>query len=119
MTTPLVSYRNVNTCKTFYANIHIAGDAKMAEMCAREYTFHKGWCVQIHDVKYVYTAGAEDGLLVRIIAYPRFPKSEVILMEEVQEFATVLANRLCQASYTIETPTNTMYYESTNGLHKK
>lgn len=117
--TQTTHYRLANVSKTFYATIHIAGDVSVAEQFSREYTFVKGWCVQITPTTYVYTGGKEDGMTIRVICYPRFPRPDDEILQEVSDFAAVLANKLCQMSYTIESSTNTYYYESTDPLHVK
>lgn len=112
-------YNLVNTVPTHYWNIHLAGDIKSAEDFARKFTFVKGWCVQLSPATYVYTGGLESGMIARVIRYPRFPKEVDVLDAEVLDFAQKLAEELCQKSFTIESSTESKYYESDNPLHKK
>ncbi len=63
------------TCPTYTAEIYIAGDILVAKQLLREYCL-QGFCVSIEPVHYVYTMGEESGMVVRIINYPRFPRTQ-------------------------------------------
>lgn len=114
-----MSYELKNTCSTDYFIVHMAGDYDVAKQYTREYTFKIGSCFELSKVDFIYTGGLESGLSSRVIAYPRFPKDNETLYKEVKEYAEGLAEKLCQKSFTIEGKCNTMYFESTNELHKK
>lgn len=36
-----------------------------------------GLCVSITETRFIYTGGSEPGLVIGLIAYPRFPKTEI------------------------------------------
>lgn len=116
---PKLDFEEIASVKTSYVTIHMAGDLTTAIQCAREYTYQKGACFQITPCEYVYTGGKESGITARVICYPRFPKADDVLLAEAQEFAFILAKKLCQKSFTIETSNNTIYFESTISLHGK
>jgi hypothetical protein len=59
--------------------------------------------------KFIYTGGAEDGVCVRLINYPRFPKTPEEIVQTASELAEFLRSVLCQWSYSIETPTTTFW----------
>lgn len=112
-------YKNVATCKTSYVTVHMAGDYDAAIQYAREFTFSHGACYQITACDYVYTGGKESGITARVICYPRFPKTDAELLEESTKFAFGLAEKLCQKSFTLETSTDTLYFQSDKELHRK
>ncbi|QXO12421.1 hypothetical protein pEaSNUABM49_00175 [Erwinia phage pEa_SNUABM_49] len=112
-------YKEVNSVKTSYCTIHMAGDYDTAVSHAREYTFNHGACFQITKCDYVYTGGKESGITARVLCYPRFPKTDRQLLDEAKEFAFGLAEKLCQKSFTIETSTDTIYFQSNKNLHGK
>lgn len=97
--TPTVSY-----------NIFVGGDAEKAEKICRKYCDKKGFCVTVTPTKYVYTYGEEEGVIVGIINYPRFPKSK----EQLREYAVDLAHRLVkysnQRSVSIQGPDETEWF---------
>jgi hypothetical protein len=112
-------YKEVSSCVTSYATIHMAGDYDTAIKTAREFTFEQGACYQITPCDYVYTGGKESGITARVICYPRFPKSDTMILSEATALAYKLAESLCQKSFSIETSTTTYYYESNKPLHGK
>lgn len=114
-----MSFEIKNTVPTFYANIHVAGDYDTARAACREITYTFGFCFQIHKVDYIYTGGEESGLLIRVINYPRFPRDPEEITNLVTEFGKIIATKLCQKSFTVETSTDTMYFESDHKLHSK
>lgn len=109
----------VASVKTSYVTIHMAGELETAIQCAREYTYEHGACFQITPCDYVYTGGKECGITARVICYPRFPKSDEVLLKEAQDFGFILAKKLCQKSFSIETSNETHYFQSNNPLHGK
>lgn len=119
MSTQEIKYVKVNECSTDYVTLHIAGNYDVARQVAREFTFKHGACLQLTKVDYCYTGGEEAGLTARVIAYPRFPKSSEVLFNEMKAFADILAEKLCQKSFTIETKSDTFYFLSDNPLHAK
>lgn len=119
MKTTTEQFTQKNICKTYYCTLHIAGDYNTAIKATREYTYRTGSCFQLYEAKYIYTGGLEDGIVARVISYPRFDKHPSIIFSEVLEYSKFIANELCQKSFTIETSDNTFYYESSNELHKK
>lgn len=114
-----MSFEQQNSVKTFYVNIHLAGDYDTCIRKCREIAYTFGFCFQVHAVDYVYTGGAEDGVMIRVINYPRFPRNEEEIKNLCIQFGSQLATEMCQKSFTIETSTDTMYFESTHPLHSK
>lgn len=118
-TTHVTRYQLSEKCDSTYCTLHIAGDYDTARQVVREYAFQHGTCVQLAKVDYIYTGGEEAGITARFMAYPRFPKELHVLQHECESLALKLAPVLCQKSFSIETPVQTLYYTSTNSLHQK
>ena len=74
------------SCKTFLAEIYMAGDIHLAKQVIREYCL-TGFCVSIEKVYYIYTTGEKSGFVARVINYPRFERTE----SEIKERASSLA----------------------------
>lgn len=106
-----------NTAKSFFATIHIAGDYTQAKNLCRQWVM-QGACVQISPCTYIYTGGAEEGMTVRLMQYPRFQIPEVDILVMAMELGSYLAQELCQISFSIETPDNTIYYQA-DGYEKR
>jgi len=93
-----------DACPAYAVSIFIAGDAKVAKMACREFCDKEGLCVTVTPTSYVYTNGEEDGVIVGLINYPRFPAEA----GQIYATANALAERLCevlgQQSFTVQTP---------------
>lgn len=95
---------------TYWIRIYIAGNVADAERICRDYCARVGYCVTVTPTRYVYRFGAEDGVVVGLINYPRFPASPVDIQGHAEALAHALMEGLHQGSYTIETPENTVWY---------
>lgn len=94
---------------TFWAEIAIAGDYDDARRCCREFC-EVGLCVTVTRTSYTYTGGEQSGVLVRLINYPRFPKTPDEIEKTARELAEYLRSSLCQDSYTVITPEKTTWF---------
>lgn len=93
---------------TYQATIYIAGSVEQADAAIREYCM-KGLCVSMTKTRFIYTGGAEDGVAVGVINYPRFPKAVDALDAECIELAKFLITKLHQHSATVVTPSTTVF----------
>ncbi|MEG7677134.1 hypothetical protein U2060_15445, partial [Listeria monocytogenes] len=50
------------------------------------------------------------GVIVGLINYPRFPVANADILTRAEQLADDLMHGLCQHSYTIQTPTETLWY---------
>jgi hypothetical protein len=95
--------------KTFRIDIFIAGDIDQAKYVCREWCMEVGACVTVEAVDYIYTGGEERGVRVGFINYPRFPSDAETLFNRAGDLAEKLMHRLCQNSYSIVGPENTVW----------
>lgn len=98
------------TAESYPVQIFMAGDLNVAEQVCREYCFDLGDCVAVSPTQYIYTGGQEAGFVVGFINYPRFPRTPIELTARAETLAIRLMDRLCQHSFTIQTPTETAWY---------
>ncbi len=83
--------------------IFIAGDyAKALDLC-QAFCASIGLCVTVTPTCYVYKGGREDGVIVGLINYARFPVALSVLETKALQLANVLLVGLGQQSYTIQT----------------
>lgn len=92
---------------THGVTIYIAGEAKDAERICRQFCMDHGFCVTVTATTYVYTGGAEAGVIVGCINYPRFPSTPSELCGKAKALAEALRFGLCQHSYTLAAPDKT------------
>jgi hypothetical protein len=95
---------------SYPVSIFIAGRASDIEDQCRTYCDEIGFCVTVTPTTFIYTDGEEEGYIIGLINYPRFPMTP----EQIWGHAEVLAERLRmeadQQSYTIQAPDKTVWY---------
>lgn len=89
--------------------IWIAGDHAIALQACRRFSL-RGLCVAVQPVDYIYTMGAESGVCVTLINYPRLPAD----IAQIEQTAINLGNYLCaelvQGSFTVEGPDQSHWF---------
>ena len=80
---------------TYRVKIYLSGSIDMAKQIIRKYCLDVGLCVTIEPTTYIYAGGEEDGYVVGLINYPRFP-ADVI---EIHSKAFALAHELLEGTY--------------------
>lgn len=95
--------------KTYWATIFIAGSYEEAKQVCREWCMTTPYCVTVEPTTYIYTGGEETGVRVGLINYARFPTNESEILSHAFYLANLLRRRLCQWSYTIQTPDETYF----------
>lgn len=94
---------------TYSVLIHMAGDIDEAKRFLDQqfYPPNPGLCAEVMPATFVYTAGREEGFVVRFINYPRFPKEPEAIYARARELAILMMPALCQWSCTLESPDKT------------
>jgi len=95
---------------SFSVRICIAGNRQVAADVCRHFCFDVGYCVTLEDAEYIYTGGQESGVVVGLINYPRFPQTPENIIETATNLGMKLMNGLCQQSFTIVTPVETIWF---------
>jgi hypothetical protein len=99
------------TCQTHVIKIYISGDRNLARQVLQEYVM-RGACVSISEEEYIYTMGNEAGIVVNLINYPRFPKTEKQLLDQALDLADELLVKLFQGSCTVVDYNGDSYFKS-------
>ena len=99
------------TVPTYSVDIFIAGDAAEARRICRQFCLARGFCVTITETEFVYTGGAESGVRVGCINYPRFPSEPEAIWLKAYDLAKMLRDGLCQHSFCMVAPDKT-YWET-------
>ncbi len=100
---------------TFEVSIFIAGSVEAAKMICQKFCFSEGLCVTISPTDFIYTGGAESGVKVGLINYPRFPKPKAAICDTAHRLAKELIIGLSQWSATIVTPDHTTWFTRRDG----
>jgi hypothetical protein len=91
-------------------SIFIAGSYEEALGVCGAYCDEVGLCVTVTRTTYVYTNGSEDGMIVGLINYPRFPDEPARIEAKAAELGRILRTALDQESFTVQTPTTTTWF---------
>lgn len=94
---------------TVAITVYVAGDYQAARESLRRECFEEGLCVTVTPTTFIYTAGAEEGVVVGLVNYPRFPTTPEALGDRAAKVAARLMTDLCQWSALIVTPTETVW----------
>lgn len=93
---------------SYPVSIFIAGNSSIEVECAA-YCDEVGMCVTVTMTNFIYKGEEEEGYIVGLINYPRFP----LAPDQIWAHAEALAERLrvaaSQESYTIQSPDKTVW----------
>jgi hypothetical protein len=100
----------IEEVKSYWAEICIAGPIEMAKQVIRIHLSEVGLCVTLTPTTYLYTHGEEEGYIVRLINYPRFPTTPEVIKEKALALAQLLMTSTGQGSFTLVSPDTTEFY---------
>lgn len=95
--------------RTYTATVYIAGDLHQAKSALRRFVM-EGLCVTVTPTTFIYTGGAEEGVAVGLINYPRFPKDDEVIWETAIRLGMALLDDLCQMSFSVVAPDKTHWF---------
>tara|TARA_R110001632_G_C11285018_1_gene412282 strand:+ start:137 stop:496 length:360 start_codon:yes stop_codon:yes gene_type:complete len=76
-------------------------------------------CYSLTETKFIYTGGCEKGLVIGLINYPRFERTNDHILQNAIDIGTMLMYKLNQYRVTITTPTKTyMLKNETNEIRR-
>lgn len=84
---------------TYQISIYASGPIEIAKQVIREECFHEGLCVAITPTTFIYTGGEEEGFVIGLINYPRFPSTT----DKIMECAVKLAKKILDATFQTST----------------
>lgn len=103
------------TAASFPISIFMAGDVRDAQKYCQLYCNDIGLCVTVTPTTYVYTGGSEEGFVVGLINYPRFPATMDALTDRAIDLAQELMRQLGQESFSVQTPCVTHWFSRRTG----
>ncbi len=83
---------------TIEINIYMAGDIAEARKVCRFYCLKVGLCVTITATTFTYTGGEEEGFIIGVRNYPRFPSTRQKLRSHAENITRKLIDNLYQHS---------------------
>lgn len=86
----------IKIAPSFSVAIFVAGDIDVARRICRRHTMEVGLCVTVMPTEFIYTGGAETGVCIGLVNYPRFPKPASEIKEQANKLAVELRDELFQ-----------------------
>lgn len=97
------------TLPTYTIRIYLSGSIEAAKQVIREHVLERPLCVTVEPTTFIYTGGEEQGYVVGLLNYPRFPTAPNELNVRANILAELLLERTFQRSALIVTPTDTKW----------
>jgi hypothetical protein len=88
-------------CKAWTVTLYIGGAAEIAKDELTRLAALEGACWSVEPTEFIYSGGREQGVIVRRIAYARFPVSVRQAQDEMLLIGYALMERLGQGSFSI------------------
>lgn len=102
-------FETIKVCDTYWVKLYLSGPIEVAKQVLRGECFAEGLCVTIDPTTYIYTGGEENGYVVGLIDYPRFPKPKSEIAKRAMQLAEKLVNKTFQQSVLVQDPEKTVW----------
>ena len=87
-------------------------DIILAKEICQKYCDEVGLGLTFTKTEFIYTDGGEDGVIIGLINYPRFPSKPEVILEHAMTIGKELLEKLNQKRLSIATPTRTFMLEA-------
>lgn len=94
---------------TYWAKIYLSGPIEVAKQIIRRECKKEGLCVTIEQSLFIYTGGEENGYVIGLLNYPRFPSVPDKILKRAEELAALLLEETYQNSALIMSPQRTFW----------
>jgi hypothetical protein len=101
----------MTTTPTHTVRIYIAGPIEVAKQLIREHVFNVGLCVTVEPTTFIYSGGEEQGYVVGLVNYPRFPATVLDIDTKAHTLAQLLLEKTFQKSALMVTPNSTHWLQ--------
>ena len=94
----------LETASAYWVRIFLSGPIEQAKQTVRAECLREGLCVTIEPTTFIYTGGEEQGYVVGLVNYPRFPSEPAALVERARALMLKLLADTFQHSAMFMTP---------------
>lgn len=102
-------------CPSWTVTLYIGGEVdEVVRLLARQAS-EKGACWSVEPTEFVYSGGREKGVIVRQIAYARFPSDPDDAMHEMEALGEMLARVTGQGSFSVVGPSESVFMSRRKG----
>jgi len=93
--------------QTYWVRIYSSGPIEEAKRILRKECHREGLCVTVEPTLFIYTGGEEQGFVVGLLNYPRFPHTPDEIWGRARHVALVLLEGCSQHSILLQAPDKT------------
>lgn len=86
----------------YNVEIFIAGPIDIARVVCQNYCDEVSLCVTVTPTDYIYKGGQEQGIIVGLINYGRFPASDWTVLKHAVDLGHLLMEEMNQGSFTVQ-----------------
>ena len=104
----------MNTLPTYAIRIYLSGPIAVAKHVIREHVLVHPLCVTVEPTTFIYTGGEEQGYVVGLLNYPRFPSTPDELDTRALDLTHLLLGSTFQRSALVVTPRETIWLNTEN-----
>lgn len=89
--------------------LYLSGPIEVAKQVIRAECLREGLCVTVEPTLFIYTGGEEQGYVVGLLNYPRFPSEPSALNRRALDLANKLLDATFQHSALLLSPDKTVW----------
>lgn len=115
MTTLFLDVCRVQTCPSWTVTLYIGGSVDAAKGALAQEAALRGACWSVEPTEFVYSGGREQGVIVRQIAYARFPQSAEDAERDMLHVGHLLMERLGQGAFSVVGPLTSTFVSRRKG----
>jgi hypothetical protein len=112
---PMQDEATVRACEAWTVTLYIGGPVEEAKRALSVIAAKVGVCWSVEPTEFIYSGGREQGVIVRQIAYARFPSSADDAMTDMLMVGEGLMEHLGQGSFTVIGPDKSMFVSRRKG----
>jgi hypothetical protein len=102
-------------CEAWTVTLYIGGCAEDAKRILARMAADVGACWSVEPTEFIYSGGRERGVIVRQIAYARFPASAQGAMVDMAVVGERLARDMGQGSFSVVGPVESVFWSRRKG----
>ena len=115
MSEPFLAVCTIKTCLPWAVTLYIGGSVEIAKDALAQEAALRGACWSVEPTEFIYSGGREQGVIVRQIAYARFPQSAEAAERDMLRVGHLLMERLGQGSFSVVGPLTSTFVSRRKG----
>ena len=102
---------NKKIVETYIVRIYISSCVEAVSQILSEYAFNNGACFTVEPTKFIYTGGQENGVVIGMVKYPKFEKSNTEIFNEAIKVAKIVLSKTFQRTCLVVASDETYWME--------